>query len=142
MKNKLIWSPGPPQSSGIFWFNLGLKKFTKIMVAQSNFHNDEIKTILFGKLGSMPFVNDKVYKNCKHSTIPFPKNWNEFTTNSNFKNGYAWIKTPKSDVGFGILKNDSHNLYGTILWLSGDSGHGEHVPINKNYYFSQVKPIK
>lgn len=143
--SKLIWEPGGPTLSGIYWFDNGLRFPGELKRSPSILQVLGDQKYVYGLGGSMPL--DMVYRpdlcrHAKYAAIPQPKKWYDASVIKSHDN-YAWFKHPKGYVGFGILNESSHNeVYGDWIWLDHPqkaSSHGSYVKNNKGYRYCPVQ---
>ncbi len=139
--SKLLWHNGTPVTTGIYWFDNGLRLPHGI---------NDYPTILqvygasyiFGNGGSMPLsciYNPKLCKKAKWAHIEQPSKWEDLSCIRD-NHTYAWV-LHNNIMGFGIFNPGYHNnVGGSVAWLTGQNAFesGFWWPAKDNYKFSIV----
>lgn len=144
--SEVSWQPGCPSLPGIYWFDTNIGFFDRSDIGPAILQVSKNSKYYFGDYGSGPlhcYYDEKLMPKARYSHIEQPKEWVKLTSPSVYgKNTRCWVKSPQGYIGFGLLKQDTHGISGTIVWLNHPteaSVSGAWIKPRDNYEFSPVK---
>jgi hypothetical protein len=138
------WKLGLPETDGLYWFEINNKLLRGTKVNPFILQKFKLETFVYGRAGTMSLSSVYSPKYCpeaKHAIIPMTDYWSFQESVNPPIEFYTWIKSPKDELGVGILRTGTQGFDGDIVWLFSKTHLAEcsiTIKPSKNYLFQLI----